>query len=162
VDVYEEESFLGVGMKGLRWDRWTQWESPWSLAAVGVMRITLKGPCHLGERGESRWSGGDRRTWSTMLTGSRQETVSGRSKWWSAKFHRREQRWQSNGVSRWSGRGEHIGERTRVRTGCPFMSSKGEVRRGCLERARSLKSARGKSFTQSRWSFCDSVPRVVF
>ena len=27
-------------------------KGPWSLAAVGVMRITLKGPCHLGERGE--------------------------------------------------------------------------------------------------------------
>jgi hypothetical protein len=59
--VYEEESSLGGGMKGLWWDRWTQWESPSSLAAVGITRITLKGPCYLGERGEGRWSGGDKR-----------------------------------------------------------------------------------------------------
>lgn len=52
VDVYEEESILGGGMKDLRWDKSTQWESPLSLAATGVMRITLKRPCHLGDRGE--------------------------------------------------------------------------------------------------------------
>ena len=67
-----------------------------------------------------------------MLTGSGQETVCGHGRWWSAKFHRREWRWQSNGVSRWSGRGEHLGERPGVRTGCPYMSSKGEMRRGRL------------------------------
>ena len=116
VYVYEEELFLGGGMEDLRWDRWTQWKSPSSLAATGVMIITMEGPCHLGESGEGRWSGGDKGTWSPMLTGSRQETVCGHGRWWSAKFHRREWRWQSNGVSRWSGRGEHLGERPGVRT----------------------------------------------
>jgi hypothetical protein len=124
--MYEEESVLGRGMKGLRWDRWTQWESPSSLAVVGGTRITLKGPCHLGERGEGWWSGVDRRTSSPMLTDSRQETVCSQGRLWSSKFHRRGWRWQSNGVSRWCGRGEHLGERAEH----PHMSSKGEMRRG--------------------------------
>ena len=29
---------------------WSQLENPSSLAAIGVMRITLKRPCHLGEK----------------------------------------------------------------------------------------------------------------
>jgi hypothetical protein len=43
-----------------------------------------------------------------MLTGSGQESS---SRWWSAKFHRREQMWQSNRVSRWPGKGKHLDER---------------------------------------------------
>ena len=52
------------------------------------------------------------------------------------------------GVNIWSGSGEHLGERPGVRTGHPYMSSKGKMRRGHLGRAYSLK--RGRSFTQSR------------
>jgi hypothetical protein len=85
-----------------------------------------------------------------MLTDSEQETVFGHSRWWSAKFHRREQRWQSNGVSRWSGRGDNLGERPGVRTGHPYRSSKGEMKRGQLERACSMKRVKGRSFTYSR------------
>jgi hypothetical protein len=79
-----------------------------------------------------------------MLTGSGQETVCGHGRWWSAKFHRRERRWQGNGVSRWSERGEHLGERPGVRTGHTYMSSKGKMRKGHLGRARSLKRAIGR------------------
>jgi hypothetical protein len=74
-------SSLGGGMKDLRWDRWTQWESPSSLAAVGVTSITLKGPCHLGESSKGRWSGGDKKTWPPMLTSSGQETECGWGRW---------------------------------------------------------------------------------
>jgi hypothetical protein len=69
-----------------------------------------------------------------MLTGSGQEPECGCSRWWSAKFHRRERRWQSNGLRRLSERREYLGERPGVRPGCPYMSSKGEMRRGPLGR----------------------------
>lgn len=43
----------------------------------------------------------------------------------------------------------------------PYMSLKGETKRGHLGRACSLKWARGRSFAQSKCS-CDSLTRVVF
>ena len=122
--------------------------SPSSLVAVGVMRITLNGPWHLRERGEGQWLGEHRRIWSPILTGSGQKTVYGYSRWWSTKFHRREWRWQGNGVSRWSGRGEHLGKRPGVSTRYPYKSSKGKMRRNHLWRAHSLERTSGSSFTQ--------------
>jgi hypothetical protein len=59
-------------------------------------------------------------------------------------------RWQSNGVSKLFGMGEHLGERPGVRARRPCMSSRGEMKRGHLGRAHSLKKARGRSFTKSR------------
>jgi hypothetical protein len=56
-----------------------------------------------------------------MLIGSRPETECGRGRWESAKFHRREQRWESSG--------EHLGKRPGVRTGHLSMSSKGPLKR---------------------------------
>ena len=64
------------------------------------------------------------------MTGSGQKTVYGYSRWWSTKFCRRELRWQSDGVSRRSVRGEQLDERPEVRTGHPYMSSKAKKRRG--------------------------------
>ena len=52
------------------------------------------------------------------------------------------------GVNIWSGSGEHLGERPGIRNECPYMSSKGKIRRGSLGKARSLNRVRGRSFTQ--------------
>ena len=54
------------------------------------------------------------------------------------------------GVNIWSGSGEHLGERPGIRNECPYMSSKGEMRRSQLGGACSLNRTRGRSFTQSR------------
>lgn len=97
-----------------------------------------------------------------MLTDNGQGTVCGLGRWQSAKFHRRLQRWQSNGVSRLLGRREHLGERPEVRTRYSYTSLKGEMKRVCLERAHTPQKARGRCFIQSRWSFCDSLTRVGF
>jgi hypothetical protein len=59
-----------------------------------------------------------------ILTDSGQETVCGAGKCWSAMFHRREQRWQSNEVSRRFWMREHLGEIPGVKTRCPYMISK--------------------------------------
>ena len=42
------------------------------------------------------------------------------------------------------------------------MSSKDEMERGLWGRALSLRKARGKSFTQLRWSSCDFLTRTFF
>ena len=52
------------------------------------------------------------------------------------------------GVNIWSGSGEHLGERPGIRNECPYMSSKGKMRRSHLWRARSLERTNGWSFTQ--------------
>ena len=52
------------------------------------------------------------------------------------------------GVNIWSGSGEHLGERPGIRNECPYMSSKGKMRRNHLWRAHSLERTSGSSFTQ--------------
>lgn len=109
--------------KGPKWDRLKIMSKVPKLSSCGSQE---KEPCYLGGRGLEWWSGGERKTWSPMLMGSRQELVCGRGRRWSVMFHRREQRWQSKGVNRWSGSGEGIGERPGVKTSCPYMSLLGK------------------------------------
>lgn len=95
-----------------------------------------------------------------LLVRDGQGLVGGHGIQWSVKVHRKEQRWQSKGVSGWSGRGKHLAERPRVRTGLSYMDK--QDRQRFLGRPCSLKRAKGRSFTQQRWSSCDSLTRVFF
>ena len=88
------------------------------------MGITLRETCHLREKDEGRCGAGDRRTWFPMLTGSGLETVCRHGRWLSAMFSKCEWRSQSNGMSRWSGRGEYLGAEPGAKTGHPYMSSR--------------------------------------
>lgn len=49
-----------------------------------------------------------------------------------------------------------------IRTGCLYMGSNGEMDRGGLESAGSLKRASGRSFTQLRERSRESLIRVFF
>ena len=52
------------------------------------------------------------------------------------------------GVNIRSGSGEYLGERPGIRNECPYMSSKGKMRRSHLWSAHSLERTSGWSFTQ--------------
>lgn len=130
------------------------------LSTVGVT-ITLKDPCHLEERGEGWWFRGKRRTWPPMLLGGGQEIVYGYCRKWSIMFHRREKRWQSKGVSRWSEERVWVKDEE-SEPDVHIWAQRVKWKEVTWGKACSLKRASGRNFTQSRGSSCDCLTRVVF
>ena len=124
-----------------------------SLAAVGVSRMILNGPCHFGFR--TSWGLSDRQTMSPVYKGG-----SGAGRLWLTNFQRALRNSASRGECRELGVGGGSGGNPGGSTGLPYLTSEGLSPRGFLGKAHALRRTISKSLVQSRCTSRVNLVRV--